>query len=209
MNSISLKLTSNFATNVGNMEQNIVEETDEDLMSQYCAGASAAFERLYARHKGGLFRYFVRHCSSHDLAEELFQDVWIKIVNSRQTYQQTAKFTTFLYRVAHNRLIDHYRHLSSAQYAMRADGDNQQLVEESGLPGHSLEHLEDHERSEAIKQAVSDLPFDQREAFLMQQDGHLSLAEIAEIVGTSRETIKSRLRYAMNKLRQQLGELKS
>ncbi|WP_205859126.1 RNA polymerase sigma factor [Pleionea sediminis] len=208
MNSISLKLTRSFTTDVGSMEKQVVDDSDEDLMCQYCSGSAGAFERLYERHKGGLFRYFVRHCSSHDLAEELFQEVWIKIVNSRQSYQQTAKFTTFLYRIAHNRLIDHYRHLSSAQYAMRAEGDNQALVEESGAPLLGESTLEQEQKELAIKEAVNQLPFDQREAFLMQQEGHLSLAEIAEVVGISRETVKSRLRYAMNKLRQQLGELK-
>ncbi|NVJ60618.1 MAG: RNA polymerase sigma factor [Gammaproteobacteria bacterium] len=188
------------------MEQQVDVNSDEQLMSQYCEGSSQAFEILYGRHKGGLFRYFLRHCSSRDIAEELFQDVWIKIVNARQSYEQSAKFTTFLYRVAHNRLIDYYRHLGSAQYAMRTDGDNQEMVENADGSESTTRLLENEEQSRALKEAINNLPNEQREALLMQQEGHLSLAEIADIVGTSRETIKSRLRYAMQKLREQLGD---
>ncbi len=183
--------------------------TDEDLMQEYCAGSASAFEKLYARHKGGLFRFFLRQCHSRDIAEELFQDVWLKMVNAKDSYQQTAKFTTYLYRIAHNRLIDYFRHLSSAQYRQRYDGDNQELVDNSCENVTNVSNLETERLSVAIKKAVCSLPHEQREAFLLQQEGHLSLADIAEITGSSRETIKSRLRYAMNKLREQLGENES
>jgi RNA polymerase sigma-70 factor (ECF subfamily) len=211
MNSIILKAETNLthypkAMAQHNMSQDV---SDEDLMTQYCEGSSIAFERLYARHKGGLYRFFLRQCHSHDIAEELFQDVWMKMVNARDSYQPSAKFTTYLYRVAHNRLIDYYRHLSSSQYSQRINGDHQQTIEQTGDECSQLESLERSERGETIRRAVMALPSEQREALLMQQEGGLSLAEIAEIAGTSRETIKSRLRYAMNKLREQLGELKS
>lgn len=206
MNSISFAFKNSMINRSVSMEQHVDVNSDEQLMSQYCEGSSQAFEILYGRHKGGLFRYLLRHCSSKDIAEELFQDVWIKIVNARQSYEQTAKFTTFLYRVAHNRLIDYYRHLGSAQYSLRTEGDNQEVVENADAPHSTTGVLENEEQTLALKAAIGNLPHEQREALLMQQEGHLSLAEIAEIVGTSRETIKSRLRYAMQKLREQLGD---
>jgi len=209
VNSISLSEPKPISDAFVVMEQPVDRDSDEYLMEAYSSGSAVAFEKLYARHKGGLFRYFYRNCSSRDIAEELFQDVWMKVVNARESYQQSAKFTTYLYRIAHNRLIDHYRHLSSAQHAMRSDADNQEIVENHSEQETVDRSLELAQRDETLKAAICALPFEQREAILMQQDGHLSLAEIAEIAGTSRETIKSRLRYAMQKLRDQLGELKS
>lgn len=209
MNSISWSVTNGLPNTYDVMDQKLDQDSDESLMLAYSNGSQVAFEKLYRRHKGGLFRYFFRNCHSRDIAEELFQDVWMKVVNARASYEQSAKFTTYLYRIAHNRLVDHYRHLSSAQHAMRSEGDNQEIVENQDDNLTVNQILEQQETNNALKAAVQALPFEQREAILMQQDGHLSLADIAEVVGTSRETIKSRLRYAMQKLRDQLGELKS
>ena len=74
-----------------------------------CAGDAAAFDSLYARHKGGVYRYLARQCRQSGIADELFQDVWMNLIRARASYAPTAKFTTWLYRLAHNRMIDHYR----------------------------------------------------------------------------------------------------
>ena len=83
---------------------------DEELMNRYRDGDAHAFEVLYTRHKGPLYRYLLRQCGAAALAEELFQDVWMKLIRARERYEARAKFTTYLYHLAHNRLIDHYRH---------------------------------------------------------------------------------------------------
>ena len=84
--------------------------TDEDLMLSYRDGTAAAFDVLYARHKGGLYRYVLRQLNNRkEIANEIFQDVWMKLINARSNYQVTAKFTTWLYRLAHNRLVDYWR----------------------------------------------------------------------------------------------------
>src|SRR2546427_8899334 len=83
--------------------------TDEDLMLAYAACDATAFDALYARHKGGVYRYLLRQCRQTSVADELFQDVWPNLIRARASYAPTAKFTTWLYRLAHNRLIDHYR----------------------------------------------------------------------------------------------------
>src|ERR1700682_3111774 len=83
--------------------------SDEDLMLAYAAGEAAAFDTLYARHKGGVYRYLLRQCRDAGVAEQLFQDVWMNLIRVRATYQPSAKFTTWLYTLAHNRLIDHHR----------------------------------------------------------------------------------------------------
>jgi RNA polymerase sigma-70 factor (ECF subfamily) len=210
MSSISLSTAKVTSILEFRIQQTMARElSDEELMSEYARGSITAFEQLYARHKGGLYRFLLRQCQSHDIAEELFQDIWIKVINAKDNYLQSAKFTTYLYRIAHNRLIDYYRHLSSAQHSRRIQGDHQLAIEQTGDPESQLDPLEQSELGESIKRAIMALPQEQREALLMQQEGGLSLAEIADITGTSRETVKSRLRYAMNKLREQLGELKS
>ena len=181
--------------------------SDEELMKRYCDGDTVAFEQLYQRHRGGLYRYFLRQCKAPEIAEELYQDVWLKIVNARTQYEVNAKFSTYLYRVAHNRLIDYFRHLSSSQHKLRVD-DSEYAIEQAQASESEVDFIDAENLNQKLKQAVTMLPHEQREVFLMQQEGHLTLADIAEITETSRETVKSRLRYAMNKLREQLGGLR-
>ena len=83
--------------------------TDEDLMLMYRDGDASAFEILYRRHKGPVYRFILRRCGNTGVAEELFQDVWVKLIQARERYAVSARFTTYLYRIAHNRLIDHFR----------------------------------------------------------------------------------------------------
>src|SRR5258706_8729822 len=97
---------------------------DEDLMMAYAAGDAAAFDALYQRHKGGVYRYLVRHCGNAGTADELFQDVWMNVIRVRATYEPTAKFTTWLYRIAHNRLIDHWRASGRAEFVSAGDDDD-------------------------------------------------------------------------------------
>ncbi len=177
---------------------------DEVLIEQYKRGVIAAFEVVYNRHKGGLYRFFLRQCASADIAEELYQDVWMKVIQSRENYKPSAKFSTYLYRIAHNRLIDYFRHINSYQYSLRVEGDHQEIVEQTASAEFMDIHIDKQRLELALKQAVKALPFEQREAFLLQQEGHLSLEDIAIITETNRETVKSRLRYAMNKLREYL-----
>lgn len=168
-------------------------------MERYRDGDARAFERLYHRHKGALLRYLSRHCRDRATAEELFQDVWMKIVRARERYQVQAKFTTYLYRVAHNRLVDHYR--------LRIPDTDPTPVSElaanpSQTPDRKVQSLREVQR---LQELLGALPHEQREAFLLHQEGGLSVEQIAEITGVGKETAKSRLRYAVSKLRQGLG----
>lgn len=188
-------------------------DSDEALMLAYGAGEAAAFDTLYARHKGGVYRYLLRHCRNAGIADELFQDVWMNAIRVRASYVPTAKFTTWLYTLAHHRVVDHWRASGQAKFASvddDDDGETRDLVE--GLPGNS--HVEPEARAEAgelgthLQAALRALPAEQRDAFLLQYEGGLSLAEIAEMTGVGMETVKSRLRYATAKLRTALGPLR-
>lgn len=178
--------------------------SDEALMQAYCNGDAAAFEHLYSRHKGGVYRYLKRQCGNEATAEELFQDVWLNIVRARKRYKASAKFTTWLYHIAHNRLIDHYRknsHLPSSY-------DDEQTDDiEDHCPVDPVSEINRDRQAEKLLDCIGQLPEAQRESFLLKEETGLSLIEIAEVAGTGRETIKSRLRYALATLRRCLQGL--
>jgi len=178
-------------------------------MLAYAAGDITAFDALYARHKGGVYRYLLRQCRQSGVADELFQDVWMNLIRARSSYAPTAKFTTWLYRLAHNRLIDHYR--ASGHLTLVSADDEAHADAIAALPGARSDdprvRAENRELGERLRAAVAALPPAQREAFLLQQEGGLSLAEIAAVTSVGTETVKSRLRYALAKLRGDLVDL--
>lgn len=186
----------------------LAPDSDEALMLAYARGDVAAFETLYGRHKGGIYRYFVRSLREPGLADELFQDVWAGVIKSRATYMVDAKFSTWLYRLAHNRLIDHYRRAQVVQFVPletedEEGGSDTHLNAEwtaSSDPGPEVQ-VASRQAAAQMRKLVEGLPPAQREAFLLQAEGGLSLDAIAEATGTGRETVKSRLRYAFDKLR--------
>ena len=192
----------------------INEYAYEALMLRFGQGDTAAFETLYARHKGPLIRYFRRQ-SAEAHAEELFQEVWMRVIKARGNYTVDAKFTTWLYRIAHNRLVDHYR---ASDRRMEQSLDALEYGTGAGEPralGHSClladapsartdEVAFRRQQLEAFRAALDALPADQREAFILREDGGLNLDEIAQTTGVGRETVKSRLRYAVSRLRKTL-----
>jgi RNA polymerase sigma-70 factor, ECF subfamily len=187
------------------------ECSDEDLMLAYARGRTDAFEALYARHRKAVYRYVIRHCGNGATADELFQDVWMNLIRARGTYTPTAQFSTWLYTLAHHRLVDHWR-ASGLVRAMSMDGDDDvdNTIAAIPAPGaHTPEHLFGNRQvGERLHAALACLPPVQRDAFLLQQESGLSLAEIAALTGVGVETVKSRLRYAVAKLRATLGELR-
>lgn len=173
-------------------------ESDEQLMLDYGAGEDSAFEILYKKHKGPLYRYLLRGCSNAAVADELFQDVWVKLINARRRYEPRAKFTTWLYHLAHNRLMDYYRRNSIT--VVQNDSESIEAVPAAASQNPD-QKLQQSEQIERLLDLVRQLPDDQREAFLLREEAGLSVTEIAEITGVGQETAKSRLRYAVKKLR--------
>ncbi|MBV9749530.1 MAG: RNA polymerase sigma factor [Acetobacteraceae bacterium] len=181
------------------------EPSDESLMCAYRDGDAAAFDRLYARHRGPVYRFFRRQLDTAEAADELFQDVWMKLIDARNSYTPQAKFTTYLYTIAHNRLMDHFRARTRA--GLRSLDADEDIAEALAIPDHELPMsiAERRQCAEQLRTAVADLPFAQREALLLHAEGELSLEEIAVMTGTQRETVKSRIRYAVSKLRRELS----
>ena len=179
---------------------------DEDLMLGYQAGDAAAFETLYRRHKGGLYRYILRQCKSKNIAEELYQDVWMNLIKARERYEVKAKFTTWLYQMAHNRLIDHYRRQRAAAGGRTVNAD----IDVDETPARKQDQpekkVEIEYQKEYLLRLVDNLPADQKQVFLLREEAGMSIKEIAETSGVKPETAKSRLRYAVNKLREGLND---
>jgi RNA polymerase sigma-70 factor (ECF subfamily) len=174
---------------------------DSALMLRYRDGDVVAFETLYRRHNDALYRYLLRLCRQPQQAEDVFQEVWSKIIKARDSYRPTAKFTTFLYRVAHNCFIDHIRR--NKRHTQIAD------VEPDTQPSADDQPDEQTERSLArrrLNAALLELPDEQRDVFLLHEEAGLNLEQIASITDSNRETTKSRLRYAVRKLRVAIDE---
>jgi len=179
-------------------------DDDATLMLAYAQGALPAFDTLYARHCGTLYRFLLRAARDPRLAEELFQETWSRVVAARARYTPQAKFTTWLLHIAHNLLIDQHRRKrplatgEEAEYALAT----------VAMPAHEQPEqvLSDFERRRRLQLAIEQLPDEQRTAVLLRLEHELSVEDIAEVTGVGRETAKSRLRYAMNRLREQLAE---
>jgi RNA polymerase sigma factor (sigma-70 family) len=180
------------------------DRPDEELMLAYRAGDAAAFDALYARHRGGVFRYLRRHTGNAAVADELFQDIWMRLIDARGRYEPHAKFTTWLYTIAHNRLMDHFRAASRVQLASYDDPEDDPLDDVPANDPQPQDQLERKQTAARLLAALDALPAAQREAFVLQQEGELSVEEIATVTGVTRETAKSRLRYALAKLRASL-----
>jgi len=169
-------------------------------MLAYRQGDAGAFETLYARHKGPLYRFVLRSVREHGLAEELYQEIWMRVIEARGRYTVQAKFTTWLYTIAHHRLTDHWRK-RGLQLVDLADQDPPAPA--AYEPARQVQAREGLERLAA---ALAALPAVQREAFLLHEESGMSVAEIAAATGVGEEAAKSRLRYALAKLREALAD---
>jgi RNA polymerase sigma-70 factor, ECF subfamily len=184
-----------------------MEPLDQDakLMLRYRDGDADAFLALYARHKGPLYRYLLRQVRNAGAAADLFQDVWSRLVATRSRYEARAKFATFLFHIAHNCTVDFFRHdlrLGRAARPDDADAESREPeVPEYQRPDGIAEFAE---QQSAVLAALSSLPQEQREAFLLHEETGLTIEEIARVTDVGVETAKSRLRYAIRKLKKSL-----
>ncbi len=189
---------------------NLQSETDESLMLGYAAGNLQAFNLLYDRHEMGVWRYVFRSVRVQAIADDLLQDVWFALARQAPNYQPTAKFKTWLFTLAHNRLVDHFRTVKRHVSLDDDDGESDSVALVQTLAANSgfgpLKRLESKEQARALLEAIEALPFAQREAFMLQAEAGMDVQDIATTTGVSFETAKSRLRYARSRLRELLQE---
>lgn len=183
--------------------------SDEVLMQRYCDGDFAAFRELYQRHSAGLYRFIAWKSPRQDWVNEIIQDSWVALHQSRATYQVKAQFRSYLYLIAKNKLIDLLRQhpeLLASELVCEKDMTQveQGLVQDHHLAATPENNLMHQQTQNALYRAIAALPSEQKEAIVLQQFNDLSIEEIANMSEVSVETIKSRLRYAMQKLRSHL-----
>jgi RNA polymerase sigma-70 factor, ECF subfamily len=191
------------------------EVTDELLMMRFQSGDRPSFQGLVRRHKVTLYNFVLRQVRHPAAAEDLVQDVFVRIVQNAGEFKHEAKFTTWAYAIARNICIDHLRKMSLRRHPS---------LDQSGSPdsegGPTLgERTADprpsaavdravigNELGQRITRAVEALPPDQREVFLLRELANIPFKEIAEIVGVPENTVKSRMRYALERLQEALSE---
>jgi RNA polymerase sigma-70 factor (ECF subfamily) len=183
-------------------------ESDEALIGRYARGEVPAFAELYRRHELRIWRYLERNVGDRASAEELLQEVWFAVARDATRYQPTSKFTSWLFAIARNRMLDALRRarpqLSLDTLGYEAPAVVGQLTTEPSVGPLAAAVVRD--QALALGEALAELPREQRDAFLLQVEGDLSVEEVAQITGSSFETTKSRLRYARTKLRELLSE---
>jgi RNA polymerase sigma-70 factor (ECF subfamily) len=179
-------------------------DPDAMLMLAYARGDLAAFETLYAKHRGMLYRFLLRSVRDPHRTDELFQETWSRVISARARYQPQAKFSTWLLQIAHNLMIDGLRRQRPMAGSDEAEVVLAQVASpEREQPDHVLSEFE---RRRNLQRAIEQLPLEQRTVVLLRLEQELTLEEIATVTGSGRETVKSRLRYAMTRLREVLTE---
>jgi len=188
------------------------ESADEDLMERYRDGDVDAFKTLLERHERKVFNFIYRFIGDRERANDLLQETFLRVVKQRRTYKRKAKFTTWVFAMARNLSIDelrrrkHRRHKSIDQPMTSQDGSRPLLDRIRGESKSGFDHTDAQEIRRRVSAAIGELSDQQREVFVMRQLQHLPFKEIATIIGEKENTVKSRMRYALENLRLALAD---
>lgn len=188
------------------------DPSDETLMLRYQQGDRAAFAQLVRRHQTALFNFALRQVRVQQVAEDVVQEAFVRVVSNAADFKHEARFTTWVYTITRNLCIDHLRKRAlrkhpSLDESRGEEGDGPTLGEQTADPRASVEReATGTELKERIARAVDTLPDEQREVFLMREIANLPFKEIAEITGVPENTVKSRMRYALERLQEALAE---
>lgn len=175
----------------------LADRSDDQLMAAYARKDSAAFDELYSRYKGVLYGYLVKNCRDEGIASEMFQDVWLRVITASADYQGNGRFRSWLFTLAHNRLVDSWR---------RAD-NNAVIVDVELASSANVEAaVSEGQEQNRLARMIDGLPLEQRQAFYLKEECGFAVKEIAAVQGINVEAAKSRLRYAYSKLREAFKE---
>ncbi len=190
------------------------ELSDEKLMQRYLEGQPQAFQVLLQRHGSKVYNFIVRQTGDRQLAEDLVQDTFLRVVHRAESFRGQSKFTTWVFSIARNLCIDHARRMQHRRHRRldaplrKGDDGTATLLDKvsHGGPGPDRRAADERFRLR-LEEAMEALPDEQREVFVMRQLRGLKFADIAEIVKVPENTVKSRMRYALGTLRQHLADL--
>lgn len=191
----------------------LAQTTDEELLERFRNGDRRAFDTLMKRHEVGLFNFILRSVRDRATAEELLQDTWMRVLSGLKDFQRASKFSTWVYTVARNLCIDQARKAVLRRHPS-LDQRSQSLADDGPTLGEGLADDRPGADRSAIRkelqrklvQAIQALPDEQREVFMLREYGALAFKEIAAIVGVPENTVKSRMRYALERLQSALAE---
>ena len=179
-------------------------------MTRFQNGSLEAFEVLYQRYRAPIFSFLVRQCVHPDSAEELAQDVFMKVIRSASSFGHASKFSTWIFTIARNQAVDAFRkgkHRNHASLDQPTRDDGPTMKDRLAVEGRDPERDTTATRLRgALEEAIGRLPEDQREVFLLREYSGLRFAEISEVVGAKEGTVKSRMRYALEFLRHELSD---
>ena len=187
------------------------DPSDESLMLRYQGGDRAAFAALVKRHQSPLYNFALRQIRVPQVAEDIVQEAFVRVVQNAADFKHEARFTTWVYTITRNLCIDQMRKRALRKHPsldeQKADGEGPTLGEQTADPRASVEReATGTELKERISRAVETLPDEQREVFLMREMSNLPFKEIADITGVPENTVKSRMRYALERLQEALSE---
>ncbi|MEM7208101.1 MAG: sigma-70 family RNA polymerase sigma factor [Pseudomonadota bacterium] len=197
--------TSRYSVRMDAHADDTQNRSDEELFLAYTVGDAAAFESVYRRHKDRLYRFVYRQLNGSAAVDEIFQDVWTRVIRARADFRKDGVFITWLYSIARNRLIDHFRADGRRRDVFVEDEEDESQHADFGERGPQALAI-NAELAQRLKELIGDLPPPQQEVFLLKEEAGLSVQQIATVTGCDPETAKSRLRYAINKLRKHLLE---
>ena len=184
------------------------EKTDEELLAEFQQGDAGAFERLLRRHRGPLYTFFVRMLGDRARAEDLAQETFLRIVKGSASWEHRARFQTWLYTIARNLCVDASRRerFRRAESLDAQEGEEGPLVDAVASDGATPDRAAQSARLRPLLQrALLTLPAEQREVFVLREQAGLPFKEIAELVSANENTVKSRMRYALEGLRKSLA----
>jgi RNA polymerase sigma-70 factor, ECF subfamily len=177
-----------------------LEPSDEELMRRFRDGGGGAFPILVKRHRARVFAFVLRLTKDSARAEDVLQETWLRVVRGAADYAPTAKFTTWVYTIARNLCVDGAR-----REQHRAAEPLAEEPVDAGTPWNDPERgAASAELRPMLEAAVAALPAEQREVFLLREVAGMPFAEIARVTGAPEPTVKSRMRYALEALRQHL-----
>jgi RNA polymerase sigma-70 factor (ECF subfamily) len=189
------------------------EVTDESLMVRFQGGDATAFRQLLGRWSERLYAFCYRHVREEDASRDVVQDCFVRVVRNAGTFRAEARFSTWLFTIARNLCLDRarrmkFRRTTSLDAPLGDDPEGATLMERVADDKPLADVRTDDRRFSArLDAALATLPEEQREVFLMRELDGLKFREVADVLGIPENTVKSRMRYALEGLRRQLGDL--